>query len=311
MTRARDLQISLTLSTSAGQLTAVVTRIGAALRKFSIGAIDLVEPSDFDSLSPFCEGVIMAPWPNRIDGGKWDYQGSSLDLPINLHEQQNANHGLLMDHHYEVLEQNEASVTLGGLIHPRLGYPFEVFTTVKYELVEAGLKISHTAENRSAEDAPFALGAHPYFQISGVDTAELILRSDARTVTQVNDRQIPTGSKPVADAGFDLSGGVKIKEKFLDNNFTDLLFDENGLAHTYLTAEDGRGFDVWQDRHFKHVVLFTPDFYWTNKDPARRFACAIEPSTAGPNAFNTAEDLIWLKRGEIFSATWGINLLTK
>lgn len=311
MIRAADLQIRLTHATSMGELSAVVTRVGAALREFKLDDTRLVEPGNFDTLSPFCEGVIMSPWPNRIDGGKWTYQGKTLELPINLHEQQNANHGLLMDHHYEVLEQTANSVTLGGLIHARLAYPFEVFTTVTYELVEAGLKISHTAENLSKNPAPYALGGHPYFQLSDLDTGDLFLRSDAETVLVVDERQIPTGTMPTADSELDLRSGVRVRDKFLDNDFTDLHRDENGLAHTYLTAVDGRGFDVWQDQNFKHVVLFTPDFYWTDASEVKRYACAIEPSTAGPNAFNTNEDLIWLKPGETFSANWGVNLLTK
>jgi aldose 1-epimerase len=249
----------------------------------------------------------MSPWPNRIDGGKWQYQGRTLELPINLHSQQNSNHGLLMDHVYEVVEQSESLVTLGALIHARLGYPFDVYTTVTYELVEAGVKISHSAENFSEEVAPYALGGHPYFKISGVATEDLFLRSDAATVLVVDDRQIPTGTMPTAHSRFDMRSGVRIGDNFYDHDFTDLPRDSHGLAHTYLTAPDGRGFDIWQDAEFKHVVIFTPDFYFANLGEEKRFACAIEPQTSGPNSFNSGEDLVWLKQGEKHLATWGIN----
>ena len=191
-------RIRLARQTENGQLVAEITRVGAALRYLALDGVELVESGDFDSLSPFCEGVIMAPWPNRIDGGKWTYEGRTLELPINLHDQQNANHGLLMDHHYEVLAQTESSVTLGALIHARLGYPFNVQTSVSFELVDGGVRISHTAENLSAADAPYALGGHPYFKIAGIDTEDLFLRSDAATVLVVDDRQIPTGTMPTA-----------------------------------------------------------------------------------------------------------------
>jgi aldose 1-epimerase len=311
MIPAANLQIRLALTTSTGELVAVVGRIGAALRHLSHDGVELVEPGNFDSLSPFCEGIIMSPWPNRIDGGQWVYEGRTLELPINLHDQQNANHGLLMDHPYEVTEQTDSSVTLAALIHARLGYPFNVYTTVKYELVETGLKISHTAENLSDAKAPYALGGHPYFKIAGIDTEDLFLRSEAETVMVVDDRQIPTGTMPTAHSKFDLRSGVRIGDNFLDHDFTDLPRDEAGLAHTFLTAPDGRGFDIWQDQAFKHVVLFTPDFYWSELGEPRRFACAIEPQTSGPNSFNTGEDLIWLAKGQEFFASWGVNLLTK
>jgi aldose 1-epimerase len=303
--------IRLARQSESGLLTAGISRVGAALRSLAIESLELVEPGEFDSLSPFCEGVIMSPWPNRIDGGKWQYQGRILELPINLHSQQNSNHGLLLDYVYEVVEQGEASVTLGALIHARLGYPFDVYTTVTYELVEAGIKISHTAENLSDEVAPYALGGHPYFKISGVATEDLFLRSDASTVLVVDDRQIPTGTMPTAHSRFDMRSGVRIGDNFYDHDFTDLPRDSEGLAHTYLTAPDGRGFDIWQDAEFKHVVIFTPDFYYSESAEQRRFACAIEPQTSGPNAFNSGKDLNWLSKGELFAASWGINLLTK
>ncbi|MBP7818669.1 MAG: aldose 1-epimerase family protein [Rhodoluna sp.] len=307
MPTAANFVIRLALQTEKGELVAQISRVGAALRYLAIDGVELVESGDVDSLSPFCEGVIMSPWPNRIDGGKWTYQGRTLELPINLHDQQNSNHGLLMDHHYQVLAQTESSVTLGALIHARLGYPFNVQTSVTYELVEGGLRISHTAENLSTADAPYALGGHPYFKIAGVDTEDLFLRSDAATVLVVDDRQIPTGTMPTAHSRFDMRSGVRVGDNFYDHDFTDLPRDSDGLAHTYLTAPDGRGFDIWQDENFKHVVIFTPDFYFANLGDAKRFACAIEPQTSGPNSFNSGQDLIWLKQGQKFSATWGVN----
>lgn len=307
MSSAVSQTIRLILKSENGLIEAQIARVGAALRYLAIDGLQLVEPGEFGSLSPFCEGVIMSPWPNRIDGGKWQYQGRTLELPINLHEQQNANHGLLMDVAYDVVEHSESSVTLGALIHARLGYPFNVYTTVSYELVESGVKISHTAVNHSSADAPYALGGHPYFKIAGVATEDLFLRSDAETVLVVDERQIPTGTMPTAHSRFDMRSGVRVGDNFYDHDFTDLPRDEAGLAHTYLTAADGRGFDIWQDAEFKHVVIFTPDFYFADLGQNKRYACAIEPQTAGPNAFNSGDDLTWLKQGQKFVATWGIN----
>ena len=307
MSSAVSQTIRLVLQSENGLIEAQIARVGAALRYLAIDGLQLVEPGEFGSLSPFCEGVIMSPWPNRIDGGKWVYQGRTLELPINLHEQQNANHGLLMDVAYDVVEQGESSVTLGALIHARLGYPFNIYTTVSYELVESGVKISHTAVNHSAADAPYALGGHPYFKIAGVATEDLFLRSDAETVLVVDERQIPTGTMPTAHSRFDMRSGVRVGDNFYDHDFTDLPRDAEGLAHTYLTAADGRGFDIWQDAEFKHVVIFTPDFYFADLGQNKRYACAIEPQTSGPNAFNSGDDLTWLKQGQKFVATWGIN----
>ena len=247
MLPAANFVIRLALQTEKGELVAQISRVGAALRYLSIDGAELVQSGDVDSLSPFCEGVIMSPWPNRIDGGKWTYQGRTLELPINLHDQQNSNHGLLMEHHYEVLAQTESSVTLGALIHARLGYPFNVQTSVTYELVEGGLRISHTAENLSTADAPYALGGHPYFKIAGVDTEDLFLRSDAATVLVVDDRQIPTGTMPTAHSRFDMRSGVRVGDNFYDHDFTAHL--PNRPRWPWFRHLAGREFQARRDLH--------------------------------------------------------------
>jgi len=299
------------LSNGEAEVSATIARVGAALVSWALGGVQLVEPGNLDAVGPYCEGIVMAPWPNRLEDGQWNYKGKTLEFPLNIQSQQNANHGLLIDHPYDLVAQTESSVTLGALIHARLAYPFNVYTTVKYELVGSGMTVTHTAENLSVESAPYAVGAHPYFQIAGVPTSDLVLRSDAETVLEVNERQIPIGKAATANTRFDMRVGVKVGENFYDHGFTDLPRDEQGLAHTYLTAPDGRQLDVWQDAEFKHVVIFSPDFYWDQSSDEKRVAVAIEPQTAGANAFKTGEDLQWLKKGEVFSASWGVNLLTK
>ncbi len=300
-------RFTLTFSDGQTKSTAIIARIGAALVSWTANDVELVEPGHLDAVGPYCEGIVMAPWPNRLEDGKWSYQGKTLEFPINIQNQQNANHGLLIDFPYDLVEQTDSSVTLGALIHARMAYPFNVYTTVKYELSASGMTVTHTAENQSEEAAPYAVGGHPYFQIAGIPTADLILRSDAATVLDVNERQIPIGTSATAGTRFDMREGVRIGDNFYDHGFTDLPRDEKGLAHTYLTAPDGRGFDIWQDAEFKHVVIFTPDFYWDESIDAKRHAVAIEPQTSGANSFKTGEDLKWLNKGEKFAATWGVN----
>jgi aldose 1-epimerase len=304
-------RFTIQLADGSAKLSATIARVGAALVSFTSNDIELVEPGNLEAVGPYCEGIVMAPWPNRLEDGKWSYKGQTLEFPINLQSQRNANHGLLIDHPYDLVEATESSVTLGALIHARLAYPFNVYTTVKYQLVSSGIVVTHTAENLSEDEAPFAVGGHPYFQIVGVPTADLTLRSDAETVLDVNERQIPVGKSATAGTRFDMRAGVRVGDNFYDHGFTDLPRDSNGLAHTYLSAPDGREFDVWQDSRFTHVVIFSPGFYWDKSSDEKRFAVAIEPQTAGANAFNTGEDLQWLEKGEVFSASWGVTLFTK
>jgi aldose 1-epimerase len=80
------------------------------------------------------------------------------------------------------------------------------------------------------------------------------------------------------------------------------------LAHTLILTTDARGLDIWQDRNFGHVVLFTPSFFDTI-DGGFTHAIAVEPSSAAPNAFNSGKNLLWLEPGAKFEAHWGARVL--
>ena len=308
MTSATGEQYVLTHESPLGVFTATITQVAASLREFRLGEIELVEPYSPDATAPLCAGQIMTPWVNRLDKGEWKYRQKVLHNPINLAEQQNANHGLMLDHLYDLVSLSDSAVSLHGKIAAREGYPFEVDTTVTYELTDAGLVVTHTAVNRSADAAPYAVGAHPYFKFSSVYAGDLVLKSGAATLTVVNPRQIPVAESSTVGSEFDLREGVRVRDKFIDEDFTNLPRDEHGNAHTYLLTDDGRGLDVWQDTAFKHVVIFTPD-YFPARDGSRVHAAAIEPSTAAPNAFNSGRDLLWLENGEEFVARWGVNVV--
>ena len=306
MHSASGQQFRLSFLTPKGELQATIAQVGASLREFKINDIELVVPYAEDEPAPLCAGIVMAPWPNRIDGGKWKFEGQTLEVDITIHEQQNANHGFLGRFPYSLISQTPSSVTLGATIYPREGYPFLVDTTVTYQLDESGLTVSHTAVNHSAKAAPFAVGGHAYFQFSETPTKDLAMKTNAKTWLKCNERQIPTEWLPTPTGDYNLSEGVRVGDHFFDDDFTDFDRDAQGLAHTYLTAPDGRGLDVWQDEKFGHVVLFTPDFFPTKNGPV--YAAAIEPQTAAPNAFNNGDGLAWLKTGEQFTAAWGVKI---
>lgn len=298
---------NLALDTPNGLLKATIADTGAALIAMSLGDIELIQTYDLAKPVPLCAGVVMAPWSNRLDGGQWLYQDKTRQFEINIPSQNNANHGLLLEHPYSVVAQTESSITLAAPIQASHAYPFNLDTTVTYQLTEDGITVTHTAINHSVESAPFGVGGHPYFKFSKVDSGDLILSSEAATITTVNERQIPVGTSPTLGSEFDLRGGVRLEDHFYDQNFTDLARDENGLAHTFLLSAAGEGLDIWQDSKFKHVVIFTPGFF--PGPDGLVHAAAIEPSTAAPNAFNTGEDLIWLETGIEFSGSWGVRVI--
>lgn len=310
MISACGQQFTLAIDTPDGQLSTVIAQVGASIRSLKLGNTEFILSCAPDEIAPLCAGIVMAPWPNRLDGGTWQYEGKALRVPITIHDQQNANHGLLEFAEYHLVELTQdadrASITLGATIYPRLGYPFLVETQVTYELNQDGLKVTHFAKNLSTKAAPFGVGGHPYFQISGTPTENLELTCPAQSYLEVNDRQIPVAKSKVDDTRFDLRSGALVGASFIDHGFTDLARDSDGLARTYLRGQNGGQIEVWQDANFKHVVIFTPDFYPTKNGPI--YAAAIEPQTMGANAFNSGDDLLWIEQNQEFQASWGVRL---
>lgn len=295
-------QYIITRATEQGVARATVTELAASLREFSIGGVDLVESYAESAMPPFAEGIVLVPWPNRIDDGCWMLDGEVQQLDITEGERNNAIHGLLRNTGYSLIERTAELVTLGATVFPQHGYPFHLHTTVRYQLVESGLRVTHTATNLSDAAAPYALGTHPFVKVGATPIEELTLTMTAATRFELNDRLIPTGEVAVAGTEFDLSGGRLIGELDLDTAFGGIETID-GVA-VRLTAPDGRELRVTVDENFDFIQLFTPRNFPTLAGEGQ--AVAIEPMTGAPNAFNTGRGLRWLEPGIEFEASWGV-----
>ena len=284
-----------------GGSRAVITQVAAALREFSVDGVHLTEPYSDAVTPPFGDGIVLAPWPNRVRDGKWVLDGQTLQLDITEPARDNALHGLLRVAPYLVVERTESSITLAATVYPQHGYPFRVATTVTYELVDGGLRVIHTAINESGAPAPVAFGTHPFFRIGDVPTEEVTLTLHAGTRFDVDDRLNPLAEVPV-DGDFDLRGGRLVAELELDTAFGGLAPVDRVVAT--LTAPDGREVRLWQDENHGYSQVFTTRSF--PKDGGLGLAVAVEPMTAPPDALNSGLGLKWLEPGETWSVEWGI-----
>jgi len=295
-------QYIITRATEHGEARATITELAASLREFSIDGVELVESYATTDMPPFADGIVLVPWPNRVEDGRWMLDGKVQQLDITEGDRNNAIHGLLRNTGYTLIERTDDSVTLGATIFPQHGYPFHVHTTVRYALVDGGLRVTHTATNLSDSAAPYALGTHPYFKIGDTPIAELTLTMTAATRFESNERLIPTGEVTVAGTEFDLSAGRVVGELDFDTAFAGVDVVDGVAAR--VTAPDGRELRVTVDDNFDFIQVFTPRNFPTIDGIGQ--AVAIEPMTAAPNAFNTGRGLLWLEPGVEFSATWGV-----
>ncbi|GEP26832.1 MULTISPECIES: aldose 1-epimerase family protein [Cryobacterium] len=299
------IQYDLTLQTPSGTTRAVVTEVAAGLRAYSVNGIDLVETFDEFVQPPMAAGIVLVPWPNRIRDGQWTQNGIKRQLALTEPTRQNAIHGLLRFAAYRELSRQSDSVTLGATVFPQSGYPFHLETEVTYALTAEGLNVTHRVTNVGAEAAPVAVGAHPYLKIGDVPTGDLVVRVDAATHLDVDDRLNPTGETPVDDTRFDLRAGIAVGDLDLDDGFGGV---GSAGEHT-LTAADGRRVTLWGDENMRYVQVFTPRIFpvsTAGAEPIRGQAIAIEPMTAPADAFNSGAGLHWLEPGEQWVVRWGI-----
>lgn len=300
MTLPTGEQFELETTTSTGDVRATVTAVAAGLRTLTINGIDLVPPFGEDETPPSGSGIVLVPWPNRIRDGVWTHGDQTYQLAITEPARGNAIHGLLRYTEYVPVEQDRDSVTLAATIHPQMGYPFTVRTAVRYELVSDGLKVTHFLENLGGDPAPVAVGTHPFLKIGGVPTEELVLRLDAASHLEVDDRLLPTGEVHVGGTGWDFREGRRVGDVQLDDAFGELGSTDGTVEHT-LTAPDGRSVSVWADDEFAYVQVFTTESY-----PGESKAIAVEPMTAPADAFNSGKGVRWLDPGEQWEISWGI-----
>ncbi|MBK0296460.1 hypothetical protein IAE22_30885, partial [Bacillus sp. S34] len=158
-----------------GSGVAVVTEVAAGIRELRVAGFDLTEPFPVSEQPPGANGIVLAPWPNRVAGGVWELDGKRQQLDVSEPKYGNASHGLLRFAPYRVVDQTESSVLQEATIHPQHGWPFILETRVHHELVDDGIRITHEVVNRSGVRAPFAIGAHPYLRAGDTPAEDLVV----------------------------------------------------------------------------------------------------------------------------------------
>lgn len=293
----------------AGGTRAVVGTIAAVLRSLEVDGVALTEPVPSGSAPAFGDGIVLAPWPNRVRDGRWLLDGAPQQLDLTEPARGNALHGLLTTADYVVREQGPGHAVLGALIPPQHGWPFLLDSWVRYEVVADGIVVTHGARNLSDRRAPFAVGTHPFLRVGDVPVEELTLTVPAASFVAVDERLNPVGVRPV-DAPRDLRSGRRVGDLELDTAFGDVdpapLPGVEGGASAWLEAPDGRRVTLWQGPDWRWVQVFTTREFPRAEGPGT--AVAVEPMTAPPDALNSGDGLVWLDPAQAWEGSWGLTL---
>lgn len=289
-----------------GHQEAIVTEVGATLRSYTLGGNDVVDGFGPAEWSHAGRGQVLAPWPNRLGDGKYEWRGVAAQAALDEPALGNAIHGLVRWLPWRLEASAQNVVALRCTIRPTPGYPWSVELRCEYRLRRDGLVVTTQATGGGDIAVPFGIGFHPYLTAGAehVDTSSLVLPAGRRLV--LDARQLPTGEvEDVAGTELDFTSGRVIGATKLDTAFTDVRRDQDGVARA--SVEDpvtGRGVELWVDDRFRYLMCFTGD---TVEPARRRRSVAIEPMTCPPDAFRSGRDLIVLEPGESWEGSWGLH----
>ncbi|HEU5475430.1 MAG TPA: aldose 1-epimerase family protein [Actinophytocola sp.] len=283
---------------------AIVTTVGAGLRAFEAEGVPYTETFGEDVEPPLGAGAILVPWPNRVAGARWTHDGKPQDLEITEPARGNAIHGLVRQETWKVTEHTKAKVTMEVTVEPQPGWPFPFRTSISYELGLRGLNVTHGMHNLGDAVMPFGVGAHPYLRTGRVSMSDCELKLAATTMLPLDPvRMVPSG--PAVDIrGSDLDfrrGRLVCEMPDLDHAFGGCKPRGSVIRHALWHPRGG--VEVWADRSFRWVQVFTPSDFPNDQGG---FAVAIEPMTCPPDALNSGTDLIHLEPGKSWAGRWGI-----
>lgn len=266
-----------------GEYEATIASIGASLRRLTHAGRELILSFDADEVRPSFRGATLAPWPNRVAAGTYDFAGDTYVLPIADAGRPNALHGLASWLDFAVVAESDDSVTLVATVVPQAGYPWRVRVETTFALGADGLTQTVVATNESGESAPFGTGPHPYLVAgpSALDTWTFAL--DAAQVLEVTpDTLQPVALVDVADsARFDWRSPRVIGDAAVDHAFTGI-----GSAVARVTDPTGTGVEMTWDAACSWVQVYTCDQPGGSANPVHRTGLAVEPMTCAPDAFN-------------------------
>lgn len=287
-----------------GDQGAIVTEVGATLRSYTVSGFETLDTFAVDESSDASRGQVLLPFPNRVDGGLYEFEGEEQQLPLTEPAANNAIHGLTRWLDWTPLRWTASSVTLCQRLYPQDGYPFLLALQIEYSLSDLGLTVATTATNVGNEALPFGAGHHPYLTVGTRTIDAATLRLPARTTLETNDRLIPTGRASVDGTDMDFREGREIGSVQLDTCYTDVIPDADGFTRVHLIHPDGSPvIVVGMDPSHGFIQAYTGD---TLPEQDRRRGIAIEPMTCAPDAFNSGDGLRVLPPGESFTSVWGM-----
>ncbi len=255
--------------------------LGGAVAALSWRGQDVMRPTPEGADDPLQTACFpLVPYANRIDGGRFVFEGREVRLMPTPGFEPHALHGDGWRRPWSAEAADDRSATL-TLEHDRGDWPWRWSAHQEVSLDEAGLTISLSVTNTDDAPMPAGLGLHPHF----VRPEEGRLMLQAGEVWRVDERLIPTDLAPPA-AVFDWASGPLIEDApFVDNAYAGW----DGIARI---ADEGRMVTLEASANAGWAHVYAPR--------GESFVC-VEPVTHRPDALNApageASGLVVLQPG--------------
>lgn len=291
---------------------AAISSIGATVRELTYSAAslpprDLIVPFPADTVRPLYRGALIAPWPNRIQDGRYTLDGRSYQLPINEVDRQHALHGLVQWARWTPVEIGPTRVVLQHRLVPQDGYPFPLLHRVEYRVSDQGLETTLSTTNTGKESAPYGCCPHPYLVAGAGQVDDWMLQMPASTRLEVDGRLIPVGAAAVDTVGSDFRVARRIGTQEIDHAFTGLRPIENRFALRVMTGDAATGVEMTWGAWGQWLQIHTAD----RPEPEyNRVGLAAEPMSCAPNAFNDPAGPPVIEPGATHHAEWTIRAVT-
>lgn len=288
---------------STGEYVTVLPEAGAALHQVCLALRNTLYPLLWASDDGYVyleevrlqyRGALLMPFVDRIENGRYSFEGVEYRLPCNEPGQKNALHGFMQNKAFEVTElycdERKAAVVLCCQYqgdHP--GYPFPFAVTVRYNLTTEGIQCITKAQNKAGSNIPFGMGWHPYFQVSG-NQPDYEIKIPAVSSFTIRDNYINTGEDQI----FHNDNQFLAMENFDFSVYT--LRCNNGESKTILRDKKNEMDITVKCRGFPFLQLYA----------VAGKAVAVEPVTCVGNAFNNGAGLTVLPPEGILEAEYSI-----
>jgi aldose 1-epimerase len=244
---------------------------------------------------PGLSGIpFLGPWANRLDEQAFYANGKKYAFDMDLGNVRGAIpiHGFLTTAPWQFVEAradgNSAWVVsrLDFFRQPAWmkQFPFAHTIDMIYRLRDGVLQIQTRITNLSAEAMPVAVGFHPYYRLTDSTRAEWTISVGAKTHWLLSPQKIPTGETEPIERLFATPQAVALKDHNLDDVFSDLTRDAQGLAHMIVRGKVQQ-LDVMFGAGWRSVVVWAPNPGPQN-DPD---FIAFEPMAGITDAMNLAQ----------------------